>query len=113
LLPWARMCERRFVECTPEGTFDTDAVAAALVLAPLPRLLTVPGASNVSGWLPPLDTIIDAAHRRRIPVLVDAAQLGPHRPLPATADYLAWSGHKMYAPFGAGILVGPRATFAE
>ena len=33
--------------------------------------------------------------------------------MPATADYLAWSGHKMYAPFGAGVLVGPRSTFAE
>jgi selenocysteine lyase/cysteine desulfurase len=45
-------------------------------------------------------------------VLVDAAQLAPHRPLPATADYVAWSGHKMYAPFGAGVLIGPRSTFA-
>ncbi|HET6794102.1 MAG TPA: aminotransferase class V-fold PLP-dependent enzyme, partial [Acidimicrobiales bacterium] len=45
--------------------------------------------------------------------LVDAAQLAPHRRLSADADYLAWSGHKMYAPFGAGVLVGPRATFAE
>ena len=48
-----------------------------------------------------------------IPVLVDAAQLAPHRPLPAAADYIAWSGHKMYAPFGAGVLIGPRATFAD
>ena len=46
-------------------------------------------------------------------MLVDAAQLAPHAPLPATADYLAWSGHKMYAPFGAGVLIGPRSTFAE
>ena len=46
-------------------------------------------------------------------MLVDAAQLAPHAPLPETADFLAWSGHKMYAPFGAGVLVGPRSTFAE
>ena len=46
-------------------------------------------------------------------MLVDAAQLAPHHPLPAAVDYLAWSGHKMYAPFGAGALVGPRATFAD
>ena len=37
----------------------------------------------------------------------------PHRPLPADADFVAWSGHKMYAPFGAGALIGPRAAFAE
>jgi selenocysteine lyase/cysteine desulfurase len=46
-------------------------------------------------------------------VAVDAAQLAPHRPLPPDADYVAWSGHKMYAPYGAGVLIGPRATFAD
>jgi selenocysteine lyase/cysteine desulfurase len=45
-------------------------------------------------------------------VAVDAAQLAPHRPLPASPDFVSWSGHKMYAPFGAGVLVGPRAAFA-
>ena len=113
LLPWARLCQRRFVECGPDGTFATDAVTAVLDAGPRPRLLAISGASNVSGWIPPVDEIIAAAHRRDIPVLVDGAQLAAHRPLPAAADYLAWSGHKMYAPFGAGILVGPRATFAE
>jgi selenocysteine lyase/cysteine desulfurase len=67
----------------------------------------------VTGWRPPLDDVIAAAHERGVPVLVDAAQLAPHLPLPRAADYLAWSGHKMYAPFGAGVLVGPRATFAD
>ena len=46
-------------------------------------------------------------------MVVDAAQLAPHRPLSADADFLAWSGHKMYAPFGAGVLVGPRGQFAD
>jgi selenocysteine lyase/cysteine desulfurase len=113
LLPWARVCRRRFVECGPDGTFDVDAVIAALDATPRPRLLTLTGASNVSGWLPPLDAIIDAAHERDVPVLVDAAQLAAHRPLPVSADYLAWSGHKMYAPFGTGVLVGPLTTFAD
>ena len=44
---------------------------------------------------------------------LDAAQLAPHRPLPATADYLAFSGHKLYAPFGSGALVGRRSTFVD
>ena len=113
LLPWARRCQRRFVECGPEGTFSVDDVIAALDASPRPKLLAVTGASNVTGWLPPLDAILAAAHEREIPVLVDAAQLAPHRPLPPAADYIAWSGHKMYAPFGAGVLIGPRATFAE
>jgi selenocysteine lyase/cysteine desulfurase len=113
LLPWARLCRRRFVECGPDGTFGVDELVATLNGEPAPRLLAVTGASNVTGWTPPLDAIIAAAHDRSIPVLVDAAQLAPHRPLPAGADYLAWSGHKMYAPFGAGVLIGPRATFTD
>ncbi len=113
LLPWARLCRRRFVECERDGTFSVDAVMAALDGSPPPRLLAVTGASNVTGWLPPVEEIIAAAHDRGVPVLVDAAQLSPHRPLPSTADYLAWSGHKMYAPFGAGVLLGPRESFAH
>ncbi len=113
LLPWGRACRRRFVECGRDGTFSIEDVVEALQAAPRPRLLAITGASNVTGWLPPLADIIDAAHARGVPVLVDAAQLAPHRALPAGADYVAWSGHKMYAPFGAGVLIGPRATFAD
>jgi selenocysteine lyase/cysteine desulfurase len=113
LLPWARLCQRRFVETGADGTFTADDVARVLDNGTRPRLLAMTGASNVTGWLPPLKSIIDLAHERGIPVLIDAAQLAPHRPLPAEADFLAWSGHKMYAPFGAGVLIGPRATFAD
>ena len=113
LLPWARMCRRRFVECLTDGTFGLADVVAALDAPPRPRLLAITGASNVTGWFPDLEAIIGAAHDREVPVFVDAAQLAPHRPIPAEADYVAWSGHKMYAPYGAGVLVGPRATFSD
>ena len=113
LLPWARLCRRRFVECGSDGTFTADEVAAALDAGPRPRLLAVTGASNVTGWQPPIDDVVTAAHERDVPVLVDAAQLAPHRALPADADFVAWSGHKMYAPFGAGVLIGPRPVFAD
>ena len=111
LLPWARLAQRRYVECGTDGTFGVDDVAAVLEDGPRPKLLTITGASNVTGWLPPVGEIVAAAHERGVPVLVDAAQVAAHRPLPATADFLAWSGHKMYAPYGGGVLVGPRATF--
>jgi selenocysteine lyase/cysteine desulfurase len=113
LLPWARLATRRYVECSQDGTFGPDDVVAALGAGPRPRLLAITGASNVTGWMPDLDAIIAAAHDRGVPVLVDAAQLAPHRPLPVAADFVAWSGHKMYAPFGAGVLIGPRRTFAQ
>ena len=113
LLPWTRVASCRFVECGQDGTFAPEDVAVALDQWPAPRLLAITGASNVTGWLPPLPEIIAMAHHRGIPVFVDAAQLAPHRPLPADADYLAWSGHKMYAPFGAGVLLGPARAFAD
>jgi selenocysteine lyase/cysteine desulfurase len=113
LLPWERAAQRRYVDCDSDGTFAAAAVAAVLDDGPPPRLLAITGASNVTGWCPPLEEIINVAHERDVPVLVDAAQLAPHRPIPRSADFVAWSGHKMYAPFGAGVLIGPRAAFAE
>jgi selenocysteine lyase/cysteine desulfurase len=113
LLPWARVARRRYVECGRDGIFTVDAVLAGLAAPPRPRLLAVTGASNVTGFLPPLGEIIEAAHEHGVPVLVDAAQLAPHRPIPAGADYVAFSGHKLYAPFGIGALVGPRSAFTD
>jgi selenocysteine lyase/cysteine desulfurase len=111
LLPWARVANLRFVECGPDGTFEPAAVEQALDVAPAPRLLAITGASNVSGWLPALDSIIALAHARGVPVVVDGAQLAAHRPLPSDADFVVFSGHKMYAPFGAGALIGARDAF--
>src|SRR3954451_5258461 len=115
LLPWGRVASRRWIECGADGTFTVDDVRAALApeAGPKPRLLAVTGASNVTGWLPPLDEIIAVAHEAGVPVLVDAAQLAPHRPLPAEADFIAFSGHKLYAPFGASAFIGPRSAFAS
>ena len=113
LLPWSRAATCRYIECGQDGTFGLSDVVAALGQRPVPRMLAITGASNITGWMPPLGEIIAAAHDRGVQVVVDAAQLAPHRPLPADADFLAWSGHKMYAPFGAGVLIGPRGAFAD
>ena len=123
LLPWQRLAHERgvvvtYVECGADGRFSPTDVAAAVEAAERPRLVAVTGATNVTGWMPDVDTITAHAHRHGAMVLVDAAQLAPHRPLgrsthEATPDFLAWSGHKMYAPFGTGVLIGPRSTFAE
>ena len=112
LLPWGRVATRRYVECSGNGTFTLESVCDALDAdGPPPALLAVTAASNVTGWLPPIDDIIEAAHLRGVRVVVDAAQLAPHRPLPAGADFLAFSGHKLYAPYGSGALIGPRSLF--
>ena len=113
MLPWSRAARCRYVECGRDGTFEPGDVVAALEAAPAPRLLAVTGASNITGWVPPMDELVALAHDRGVPVMVDAAQLAPHRPLPDKADFIAWSGHKMYAPFGAGVLIGPRRVFED
>ncbi len=111
ILPWARVARRRWVECGPDGTFSVEDVAAVLDESPRPTVLAVTGASNVTGWVPPVAEICAEAHHRGIPVVLDAAQVAPHRPIPTEPDVVAFSGHKMYAPFGGGALVGPRRWF--
>jgi selenocysteine lyase/cysteine desulfurase len=115
LLPWRRHARLRTVDVATDGTFTVDDVVAGLDASPRPKVLTVTGASNVTGWVPPLAQIAAAARSRGVLVVVDGAQLAPHRPIDMTAlgvDVLALSGHKMYAPYGAGALVAPRDLFA-
>ena len=74
-------------------------------------LLSVTGASNVTGECLPLAELAALAHKHGARIAVDGAQLVPHRRVDIAAtglDYLAFSGHKMYAPFGAGALIGRR-----
>jgi selenocysteine lyase/cysteine desulfurase len=72
------------------------------------RLLAVTGASNVTGEVTPLEELSRIAHAHGALIFVDAAQLAPHRPISLArtgVDFLAFSGHKVYAPFGTGVLV--------
>ncbi|WP_435831246.1 aminotransferase class V-fold PLP-dependent enzyme [Nonomuraea wenchangensis] len=106
LLPW-----RDAVRLAPPA-FPGEAVRAAdeaLAGVEGPKLLVVTAASNVTGELWPIAALAHIAHRHGARILVDAAQFVPHRRLNLTAldlDYVAFSGHKLYAPFGAGVLVG-------
>ena len=116
MLPWRRHAQLRYVDVDTDGTFTVEDVVRQLDRSPRPAVLAVTGASNVTGWLPPLEEIAAAARARGILVVVDAAQLAPHRPIAMAQlgiDVLALSGHKMYAPFGAGCLVGPREIFSD
>lgn len=84
------------------------------------RLLAITGASNVSGYMPPIHDLAELAHRHGALIMVDGAQLLPHRAVdvrpaadPGHIDILVLSGHKMYAPYGASVLVAPHEIFAE
>ncbi|MFJ4520233.1 aminotransferase class V-fold PLP-dependent enzyme [Streptomyces sp. NPDC088810] len=74
-----------------------------------PALVCVTGASNVTGELWPVRELAAAAHAHGARIVLDAAQLAPHHPLSVTdldVDWVAFSGHKLYAPFGSGVLAG-------
>lgn len=82
------------------------------------KLVTVAGASNVTGYLNPIHEIAEIAHKYKAKILVDAAQLAGHAEIdmkpdnsPQHIDYLVFSAHKMYAPFGVGVLIGPKELF--
>ena len=109
LLPWrGRQHHTVRAGATVEQTLRD--LATALADQPI-ALLAITGASNVTGEVLPLRRITEIAHAAGARVLVDAAQLAPHRRVSLTdtgADYLALSGHKLYAPYGAGVLVGRR-----
>ena len=110
LLPWRR--EGLRLTCLPIPGSAEEAVSALSAALSRQRpvdLVAVTGASNVTGELWPLPEMIAVSHHFGARVLVDAAQIAPHLPVrlgEIGADYLAVSGHKMYAPFGAGVLIG-------
>ncbi|MEV7637654.1 aminotransferase class V-fold PLP-dependent enzyme [Pseudarthrobacter enclensis] len=107
LLPWQGVPHRSIVAAdTIAGTVDS--VRAELEQGGV-SLLAVTGASNVTGEILPVRALAALAHQYGARIVVDAAQLAPHRRVDIAADdvdYLAFSGHKLYAPFGAGVLVG-------
>lgn len=105
LLPWRG---RRVVVGRPTIAETLEALDAELAARPA-ALVSITGASNVTGEVLPVEAIAALAHARGARLAVDAAQLLPHRRVDLAAsgiDYLAFSGHKAYAPYGAGALVG-------
>ena len=115
-LPWRRVAQVVHVALTGTGEVDESDLQRQLEhYAGRIALLAVTGASNVTGHLNPIHTWAEWVHQAGGMILVDAAQLAAHRPIsmrplsdPAHLDFLAFSGHKLYAPFGTGVLIGPR-----
>ncbi len=109
LLPWLARPHRVLPVA---GTLQRTLVALEQALAATPTaLLAVTGASNVTGEELPIAHLAALAHTYGARIVVDGAQLAPHRRIDLQAagvDYLALSGHKLYAPYGAGALVGRR-----
>ncbi|NTV62822.1 MAG: aminotransferase class V-fold PLP-dependent enzyme [Oscillochloris sp.] len=120
-LPWHAQAPVLHVRTHADGSLDEDHLAALLrTYAGRVRLLTVSGGSHVTGYLPNLPRLAALAHAAGAEIAVDAAQLAARRAIdlgdlgdPAHLDYLAISGHKLYAPYGCGALIGRAETLAR
>ena len=120
-LPWRQNTQLYHIGVNDDGTLDEDDFDRLLRLhAGTVKLVAISGASNVTGCLNPIHRLAEKAHQAGAKILVDAAQLAPHRAIdmrpdddPAHLDFVALSAHKMYAPYGTGALIGPISVFAS
>lgn len=120
-LPWRNKFQVDYVQTDPYGKLSLEDLESKLIKHKgNVKLVTVTGASNVTGYVNPIHKIAELAHRYRAKILVDGAQLVPHTAINMKPenplhqiDYLAFSAHKMYAPFGIGVLIGPKETFRQ
>ena len=120
-LPWRHKFQVDYVQTDASGKLSLEDLESKLIKHKgNVKLVTVTGASNVTGYVNPIHKIAELAHRYRAKILVDGAQLVPHNAVNMKPknplqhiDYLAFSAHKMYAPFGTGVLIGPKETFQQ
>jgi selenocysteine lyase/cysteine desulfurase len=118
-LPWRGASRVVHVGLTPDGRLDEDDYDAKLAAyGDQVALVAITGASNVTGYINPYHRLAEKAHAVGAQFALDAAQLAPHRRVdmksledPGHLDYVAISAHKMYAPFGTGVLIGRLDTF--
>src|SRR5262249_28361316 len=97
----------RVVPITDEGELRLDEFEK--LLSPRTKIVSVVHVSNTLGTINPVRKMVELAHDRGIPVLLDGAQAIPHLPSDVQAldcDFYAFSGHKLYGPTGVGVLYG-------
>lgn len=118
-LPWRARATVKRISLTANGSIDKkDFIRLLDEHKGRIKLVALCGASNVTGHIPDIHWFARKTHGAGAHIMVDAAQLAAHRAIdmkrlnnPEHLDYLAISGHKMYAPFGSGALIGRRDTF--
>jgi cysteine desulfurase/selenocysteine lyase len=112
IVPWQMVCQQtgaglKVAPISDKGELEMDRFFE--LLSDKTKLVSVAHVSNALGAVNPVKTIIEAAHAKGIPVLVDGAQSVPHIPVDVQkldADFYAFSGHKIYGPTGVGVLYG-------
>lgn len=122
-LPWRKAKQVMRIPVTADGMLDVGELDQALRRSSYAggrRLVAITGASNITGAITPINEVARVAHQHGALIVVDAAQLVAHREINLNPpqrndeiDFLAFSGHKMYAPYGAGVLVARREILAD
>ena len=118
IVPWQILCEQvgarlRIIPMNDDGELLIDEYER--LLSDRTKLVAVTHLSNALGTINPVKQIIQIAHRRGVPVLVDGAQAAPHLEVDVRdldCDFYAFSGHKLYGPTGVGVLYG-RASLLD
>ncbi|MGA7461998.1 MAG: cysteine desulfurase [Candidatus Korobacteraceae bacterium] len=115
IVPWQMLCEEknaklRVIPINDRGELQMDELPK--LLTPRTKILAITHVSNALGTIVPLRKIIQIAHQHNVPVVVDGAQAVPHIRVDVQdldADFYVFSGHKVYAPTGIGVLYGKMA----
>ena len=117
-LPWRNRFKVIYAEVDRFGRLKLEDLEDKLKKNKDIKLVSITGASNVTGCINPVHKIAKLAHSYGAKILVDGAQLIPHKPFSMKGDnedekidFSAFSAHKMYAPFGTGVLIGPKEVF--
>lgn len=116
-LPWRDKFIIDYITIDEDGKLSlVDLEAKLIKYINCVELVTITGASNITGYKNPIYDIAKLVHKFGSRLLVDGAQLVPHAPFimnnnnpECNIDFLVFSGHKMYAPFGTGVLIGPKS----
>ncbi|QTS83853.1 cysteine desulfurase [Coxiella endosymbiont of Amblyomma nuttalli] len=112
IVPWQILCERvgaklKIIPVKDDGTLDLDMYQR--LLTKQTRIVGLIHVSNVLGTINPVKKIIQLAHQKEIPILLDGAQAAPHMIVDVQdlgCDFYAFSSHKLYGPTGVGVLYG-------
>jgi cysteine desulfurase/selenocysteine lyase len=119
IVPWQMLCEEkgavlRVAPMDDDGTLRVDELER--LIGPRTKLLALGHVSNALGTIHPVHRIIEMAHRKKVPVLLDGAQAVPHLAVDVQAlgcDFYAFSGHKLFGPTGIGVLYGRSELLEE
>lgn len=112
IVPWQQVCAEKqttwhVIPVIDNGELDQEAYLKLLELNP--KLIALDHVSNALGTIHPVKQMIELAHAKGIPVILDGAQGAPHMPVDVQdldCDFYAFSGHKIYGPSGIGVLYG-------